>query len=185
MPSPESPQSSTNWWPATPVIAVPPIILAASIYHDLEISGAITVKGAGGGLITSLFPWRGVTLNSGGKLLAEGGGLTITAPLRNNGTVRAGGNSCEDQGPVTVAFIVAPPAAASSGRFEVDHEDARMLFAIGSGVTFTGGAHFDVRKGEMVFAGSVTTNGGLRMLGGSILVIGGRTFKATGAFVAP
>ncbi len=159
-----------------------PILWSAGYPHtgNLSISGLITITGSLGGRIDRVYA-RTVTLESDGVITSESGPLVIAAPLANEGVIRATGSSTS-----CAITITAAPSAGSTGRFEsAEHDNARMVFGASAGLTFTGGAHFDVRRGGMVFNDDVETNGGFRMLSGVVMVAAGKSFKATGAFVAP
>jgi len=150
---------------------------------DLDISGHLSVAGTKGGRIAVRPGYSNptVTLNDDGLITSNSGPVIIDAPLGNNGIIRANGAST-----ASAITFTAAPLANSCGRFEVaENEAARMVFASGSGVSITGGAHFDVRTGRLEFYASVETNGGLRMLRGKIIVAATKTFKKTGAFEEP
>jgi len=153
----------------------------------LEISGAITVTdpadgdGGAGGQIAMDISGSWVVLGADGLITSDAGPLDITADIKNNGVIRGTGDTAGKRIRITGAIL-----AQSHGRFEVaDHDNAKITFAIGSGATITGGAHFDVRAGSLEFYDSVSTDGGVRILSGMILVGAGSTFQATGPFVEP
>ena len=152
-----------------------PTLRAVGIINDLEISGTITVEGAAGGLISRVAS-AVVTLNSDGKLIAQGGDLIITAPMQIDGTVRA--TSSAD-----LIFVMNAPSAASAGLVHVDNANARVLFLVGSAQTYTGDLDFRAEAGEIVINDSVETAGGTRIdTGGKMTVASGESFKSTGAF---
>ena len=124
------------------------------------------------------------TLNTNGLITNDSGPLDIFVEIDNQGVIRATNSNSAH----AITFNE-PPAAGSTGRFELDvSASARIVFAIGSGVTWATGAgttgpYFDIVKGKLTIEDDVTEEAGLRMINGTLTVRGTKKFVANEAWV--
>ncbi len=161
--------------------ASPPILKAYD--GTVTLDGPYTVATSQGGVFArhniSTFQ-----LLSGGLITSDSGPITISAPMDNDGVIRATGTSTSYAITITVA-----PDAGSTGRFEsADNDNARMVFGASAGVTWTTsltGPYLDIRQGGMTFSDTVGDEAGLRILDGFLIVANGEAFTANEVFVAP
>lgn len=120
-----------------------------------------------------------VLSGSTGLFRASGGNMTFNGDVENDGKIQA-----QNGGDVTFSGT-STVNAASAGHFMVTGAGSDMVFGHSAGVTITSGAHFQVTAGSMLVNQSLETNGGMQQTAGSITAAAGKTFKTTGAFVAP
>ena len=141
----------------------------------VTIFGLIQTTGSQGATISRTNDYT-FALDSDAEVLADGGDITITAPMLINGTARA--TSSAD-----LIFVMNAPAPGSTGLIHVDSSTAQVFFNPGSTQTYTGTLDFYAEAGEIVINDSQSTAGGTRIdATGKMDIAADESYSSSGPF---